>query len=101
MPLTPQQLEIMKSAITRSYLPGNKADFSYFDALLKENGPTCPRLPYVWDKVFPSGNKELQQWLVSTFKTKSVTTDPRPSSKPVNNIVRKAINVLQSYKQTP
>ena len=97
--ITPQQLEIMKSPITRAHLPGNKGDFAYFDLRFKENGVTCPQLPHIWDKVFPPANKDLQQWLSKTFNA-SITKPVMVAPKPARNIVNKAINVLQSYKRT-
>jgi len=68
MALSPQQLAILKSPITRAHLPGNRGDFAYADTLLKDSGPDCPRLPKVWEKIFPANNLELQRWLITTFK---------------------------------
>jgi hypothetical protein len=99
MVLSPQQLAILKSPVTRAYLQANKGDFAYVDVLLKESGPDCPRLPKVWEKIFPANDIERQRWLSSTFKTGPVQIVPQ--AKPVKNMVNRAINVLQSFKQTP
>jgi len=101
VPLTPQQIRILKSPVTRARLPGNAGDFSYVDTLLRDTGPDCPRLPAVWEKIFPASDKPLQAWLAKTFATQPpagpVTLAPVKSGA---NIVRRAMSVLQSYKKT-
>lgn len=90
----------MQSPATREAFPGKKGDFNFFDQMMRENGPTCPRLSAIWERVFPRSDAQAQEWLKKTMGKVPVTATVPQQSKPVPNIVGKAMAVLSSYKKT-
>lgn len=116
MPLTASQIAVMKSDTVRIYRSAFSADFTYFDNLLRDMGPNCPRLPAVWQKVFPSGDAKVRQWFTSAFPGvayspgEQVTLtggapapkQPNPihQNNPTSGVVGKAMTVIQSYRRS-
>jgi hypothetical protein len=89
----------MQSPETRKRFPGSEGYFNFFDKMLKENGPGCPRLSAIWDTVFPRHNLEAQEW-IKKFAGIHTTPVAVPQGKPVPSIVKRAITVLNSYQKT-
>ena len=105
MPLSKAQIQILTNPAVRQRLPGKVVDFTYADTLLRDVGEGCPRLPAVWGRIFTGLSSADALWLNTTFPDQHFvgfdqkTMPPLPPISQPQNLVHRAIDVLQSFKK--
>jgi hypothetical protein len=102
--LSEAQLATLRDQEVRRRLPTKASDFVYADRLIKDVGPTCSRLPAVYDRIFSGLSPDLARWIAlrhPASPTKTGPAAPVPVERRPVNIVNRSISVLQSYKKAP